>query len=292
MAHPLDAERSTAGSPPHPPEAGHPPLSRPTPYPRPADPVRSRPTPRPRSGAEPVPGPRGGPLVDGLALRSRPVDEPNVVDSPAVAAGMPVSDDQLVDVAELTDVGFIPDHGAVDVWSLVHRAQSGDAEAFGELYDHYATMVHRYVYHRVGDRATAEDVTSETFVRALRRIDSLSFQGRDVGAWLVTIARNIIRDHVKSSRFRLEVTTADMRDADRATDGPEDAVVQHLTNQQLLECVQQLGSEQQECIVLRFLHGLSVSETAEIMGKKDGAIKALQHRAVRRLAGLLPEGLR
>jgi RNA polymerase sigma-70 factor (TIGR02952 family) len=180
----------------------------------------------------------------------------------------------------------------VDVWALVARAQEGDAEAFGELYDHYVTMVHRYVYHRVGDRATAEDVTSETFVRALRRIDSLSFQGRDVGAWLVTIARNIIRDHVKSSRYRLEVVTADMRDADQATDGPEDSVVQHLTNQQLLACVQQLGSEQQECIVLRFLHGLSVSETAEIMGKKDGAIKALQHRAVRRLAGLLPDGLR
>ena len=180
----------------------------------------------------------------------------------------------------------------VDVWALVRRAQEGDAEAFGELYDHYVTMVHRYVYHRVGDRATAEDVTSETFVRALRRIDSLSFQGRDVGAWLVTIARNIILDHVKSSRYRLEVATADMRDADRATDGPEDAVVAHLTNRELLACVQQLGSEQQECIVLRFLHGLSVSETAEIMGKKDGAIKALQHRAVRRLAGLLPDGLR
>ena len=129
-------------------------------------------------------------------------------------------------------------------------------------------------------------------MRALRRIDSLSFQGRDVGAWLVTIARNIIRDHVKSSRYRLEVATADMRDADQATDGPEDAVVQHMTNQQLLACVQQLGSEQQECIVLRFLHGLSVSETAAIMGKKDGAIKALQHRAVRRLAGLLPDSLR
>jgi RNA polymerase sigma-70 factor (ECF subfamily) len=65
-----------------------------------------------------------------------------------------------------------------------------------------------------------------------------------------------------------------------------------LTNQQVLECVQQLNPEQQECIVLRFLHGLSVSETAEIMGKKDGAIKALQHRAVRRLAALLPDGLR
>jgi RNA polymerase sigma-70 factor (ECF subfamily) len=195
------------------------------------------------------------------------------------------------EVAALADAGVVPEPGQLDVWALVREAQAGDAEAFGRLYDHYVSMVHRYVYHRVGDRALAEDVTSETFVRALRRIDSLSFQGRDVGAWLVTIARNIIRDHVKSSRFRLEVSTADMRDADRATAGPEEAVLQRLTNEQLLICVKQLGSEQQECIVLRFLHGLSVAETAAVMGKKDGAIKALQHRAVRRLATLLPEGL-
>jgi RNA polymerase sigma-70 factor (TIGR02952 family) len=183
-----------------------------------------------------------------------------------------------------------PAPDTLDVWALVRGAQDGDAEAFGQLYDHYVTLVHRYAYHRLGDRATAEDVTSETFVRALRRIDSLSFQGRDVGAWLITIARNIIFDHVKSSRYRLEVATADMRDADRSTDGPEDAVLTMLSNKQVLSCVTQLNPEQQECIVLRFLHGLSVSETAQIMGKKDGAIKALQHRAVRRLATLLPEG--
>jgi RNA polymerase sigma-70 factor (TIGR02952 family) len=240
----------------HPLDAERPSAPPPRPSPRPRADERPRPTPYPRASAE------------GLAA----------VDAPGTPGP---------DVAEVA-----PAPPGVDVWALVRRAQEGDAEAFGRLYDHYVTMVHRYVYHRVGDRATAEDVTSETFVRALRRIDSLSFQGRDVGAWLVTIARNIIRDHVKSSRYRLEVTTADMRDADRATDGPEDAVVAHLTNRELLACVQQLGSEQQECIVLRFIHGLSVSETAEIMGKKDGAIKALQHRAVRRLAGLLPDGLR
>jgi RNA polymerase sigma-70 factor (TIGR02952 family) len=231
--------------------------------PRPSPGSRPRPTPHPRSSKEELPAPP-------------PVEQPE----PLPAA----------EPAVLAEAAPSPD--GVDVWALVRQAQEGDAEAFGRLYDHYVTMVYRYVYHRVGDRATAEDVTSETFVRALRRIDSLSFQGRDVGAWLVTIARNIILDHVKSSRYRLEVATADMRDADRATDGPEDAVVAHLTNRELLACVQQLGSEQQECIVLRFIHGLSVSETAAIMGKKDGAIKALQHRAVRRLAGLVPEGLR
>ncbi|MGY2083783.1 sigma-70 family RNA polymerase sigma factor [Blastococcus sp. SYSU DS0539] len=234
-----------------------------------------RPTPFPRSSSEALAVP-GSAAVPGTP--AEPAEDP---------AGLPA--DVVEELAARSGAGTA---GDVDVWALVRRAQGGDAEAFGQLYDHYVTLVHRYAYHRVGDRATAEDITSETFVRALRRIDSLSFQGRDVGAWLVTIARNIIRDQVKSSRFRLEISTADMRDADRATDGPEDAVLQHLTNEQLLACVRQLGSEQQECIVLRFLHGLSVSETAEIMGKKDGAIKALQHRAVRRLASLLPEGLR
>jgi RNA polymerase sigma-70 factor (TIGR02952 family) len=227
--------------------------------------------PRPTPGRRPVPSPRPSPFP-------RTNDGGHAAEESAEAA--------------VATVVLPADPDGIDVWALVHRAQNGDAEAFGELYDHYVTMVHRYVYHRVGDRATAEDVTSETFVRALRRIDSLSFQGRDVGAWLVTIARNIVLDHVKSSRYRLEVATADMRDADQLTDGPEDAVVAHLTNRELLACVQQLGSEQQECIVLRFIHGLSVAETAEIMGKKDGAIKALQHRAVRRLAGMLPDGLR
>jgi RNA polymerase sigma-70 factor (TIGR02952 family) len=281
---PLDAARQGTAAPS---ESN----GRPTPYPRPSPAARPsprpRPTPFPRAATETVPTPRPQPSPDAPA-------EPNVVVDTALDTELETGlEEELAeeDLTALADAGAPPENDGVDVWGLVRAAQAGDAEAFGRLYDHYVTMIHRYVYHRVGDRAMAEDVTSETFVRALRRIDSLSFQGRDVGAWLVTIARNIIRDHVKSSRYRLEVTTADMRDADRATDGPEDAVVQHLTNEQLLICVQQLNAEQQECIVLRFLHGLSVAETAAIMGKKDGAIKALQHRAVRRLAALLPEGL-
>ncbi|SEO65744.1 sigma-70 family RNA polymerase sigma factor [Trujillonella endophytica] len=250
--------------------AGLPPAPR-----RPSPGPRARPTPHPRVSEEVAP-PDAGPT--GPADDTAPAPEADPEDAALVA-----------EVAALEE--SLP-AGSVDVWGLVRDAQRGDAEAFGRLYDHYVTMVFRYLYHRVGDRTLAEDFTSETFVRALRRIDSLSFQGRDVGAWLVTIARNIVRDHVKSSRYRLEVSTADMRDADRATEGPEDAVVSRLTHEQLLACVRQLGSEQQECISLRFLQGLSVAETAAVMGKKDGAIKALQHRAVRRLAALLPEGLR
>ncbi|HEY3750758.1 MAG TPA: sigma-70 family RNA polymerase sigma factor [Pseudonocardiaceae bacterium] len=179
-----------------------------------------------------------------------------------------------------------------ETWALVEAAQAGDAGAFGQLYDQYVDSVFRYVLFRVGDRTLAEDVTSETFLRAFRRIGSLSYQGRDVGAWFVTIARNIVLDHVKSSRFRLEVATADPDDANNTQVGPEHQVITRLTHDELLRCVAQLGDDQRECIVLRFLQGLSVAETAVIMERNDGAIKALQHRAVRRLAQLLPAELR
>ena len=179
--------------------------------------------------------------------------------------------------------------------ALVHRAQAGDADAFGELYDRYVDLVYRYVFYRVGSAQVAEDLTSEAFLRALRRITSFTWQGKDVGAWFVTIARNLIADHYKSSRQRLETTTEDvstMAGAPRLVeDGPERAVLDAMQNEVLLQAVRQLGAEQQECVVLRFLQGLSVAETAQAMGKNDGAIKALQYRAIRSLGRLLPEGV-
>ena len=187
-----------------------------------------------------------------------------------------------------------PGDAAAEVWALVERAQAGESEAFGLIYDRYVDTVFRFVYFRVGNRQLAEDLTSDTFLRALKRIGSFTWQGRDLGAWLVTIARNLVADHFKSGRYRLEVTTGDVLDADREDRGPEGspeaAVVDHITNVALLTAVKQLNPEQQECIVLRFLQGFSVAETAQTMGKNEGAIKALQYRAVRALARLLPEG--
>ena len=178
--------------------------------------------------------------------------------------------------------------------ALVTRAQSGDGEAFGALYDQYVDMVYRYVLHRVGDRQVAEDLTSETFLRALRRLSSFTWQGRDIGAWFVTIARNLVADHYKSSRYRLELTTDDVAQsgAPPVVEGPEGEVLASLENAVLLDAVRRLGPEQQECVALRFLQGLSVQETALVMGKNDGAVKALQYRAVKALGRLLPEDLR
>jgi RNA polymerase sigma-70 factor (ECF subfamily) len=179
-------------------------------------------------------------------------------------------------------------------WELVRAAQRGDTTAFATLYDRHVDAVFRYVLLRVGDRHLAEDVTSETFLRALRRITSISYQGRDVGAWFTTIARNLVFDHVKSSRFRLEVVTDDVAEPGVSSDappGPEQQVISRTTNDELLRCIADLGDDQRECIILRFIQGYSVSETASIMQRNEGAVKALQHRAVRRLAKLLPRGV-
>jgi RNA polymerase sigma-70 factor (ECF subfamily) len=179
------------------------------------------------------------------------------------------------------------------VMALVIAAQAGEGEAFGLLYDRYAEVVHRYIAYRVGNHALAEDLTSETFLRALRRIGSYTWQGRDFGAWLVTIARNLIADHFKSSRYKLEIATSDLVEAgaERVSAGPENDVLAGLTHAVLLDAVRQLGTEQQECIVLRFLQGMTLAETAVVLGKNEGAVKALQYRAVKALGRLLPADL-
>lgn len=197
-------------------------------------------------------------------------------------------------------VGPVPGDAGYAVWTLVERAQDGDAEAFGQIYDRYFDMVFRFTYFRTGSRQLAEDLTADTFLRALKRIGSFTWQGRDLGAWLVTIARNLVADHYKSGKYRLEAATDDLAlmGAADATDSrvgwhrsdPETAVVDHFSNVALLKAVKQLNPEQQDCIVLRFLQGFSVTETALAMDKNEGAIKALQYRAVRTLRRLLPAG--
>jgi len=235
---------------------------------------------RPSSTSSPV-GTGAGPSTSNEASARKIPDGRSAPSLPAEDPAPPLA----------TGLGDIEAEHA-EAWTLVRAVQDGDGEAFGKLYDRYVDQVFRYVYYRVNDRALAEDFTSETFLRALRRISTINYQGRDIGAWFITIARNIVFDHTKSARFRLELTTGESVETTDFEASPETAVLAHLTNTRLLAAVNELGEEQKECIVLRFLHGLSVAETAAVMGKNDGAIKALQHRAVKRLASMLADELR
>lgn len=176
--------------------------------------------------------------------------------------------------------------------ALVELARQGDADAFGLLYDHYHGAVYRFLCYRTRSATLAEDLTSETFFRALRSMNGFRWQGKDFGAWLMTIARNLATDHFKAGRTRLELATEDMAQHDASTEGPEDAVLAGLTNEILLEALTQLPPEQRDCLVMRFLQGLSIAETAAALGRSDGAVKQLQLRGVRNLAKLMPEGIR
>jgi len=202
--------------------------------------------------------------------------------------------DELANPPTTMDTAQDPDESAKrEVWKIVTRVQQGDKEAFAQLYEGYHNAVLRFIHGRIQNRATAEELTSETFLRAFRHINDITWQGRDIGAWFFTIARNLIADHFKSSRFRLESPTgeppSDRPDPDRRNN-PETAATDYLTNRTLLTAVNQLNPEQRQCIVLRFLQGLSVAEVAQAMGKNEGAVKALQYRAVRNLRQNLPEG--
>ncbi|HEY3014517.1 MAG TPA: sigma-70 family RNA polymerase sigma factor [Nocardioides sp.] len=176
--------------------------------------------------------------------------------------------------------------------ALVELARKGDKEAFGLLYDHYHGSVFRFLYYRTRTTTLAEDLTSETFFRALRSMNSFRWQGKDFGAWLMTIARNLTMDHFKAGRTRLEQATEDMGVHDDATEGPETAVLNSLTNELLLAALKKLPAEQQDCLVMRFLQGMSIAETALVLDRSEGAVKQLQLRGVRNLAKLMPEGIR
>ncbi|MCA1696285.1 MAG: sigma-70 family RNA polymerase sigma factor, partial [Actinobacteria bacterium] len=174
-------------------------------------------------------------------------------------------------------------------WELVEAAQEGNREAFGQLYGRYVSEVSHFLGNRVRDRGLVEDLTSETFTRALRRIDSVSDQGRDPGAWFTTIARNLVLDHSKSSRYKLDTPTAQIDDRDSHDRGPEQTIIDRDTAAQLRRHVERLSADQRQSIQHRFFDDLSVAETAAAMGRSEGAVKALQHRAINHLRTSLTE---
>ena len=190
-----------------------------------------------------------------------------------------------------------------EVLRLVREAQEGSPHAFASLYDRYVDQVFAYVYHRVGHRQTAEDITSDVFVNALRRIGTYRYQGVDPGAWLVTIARNRCHDHFKSARFRLEAPVEDVFDtsgggapaaAAAGTDPdeqPETAALSREAAREVHAALAKLRGEQAEVLYLRFVQQMSVSEVAAVMGRNEQSIRALQYRALKALAKVVPEGL-
>lgn len=173
------------------------------------------------------------------------------------------------------------------VWEQVRAVQEGDSAAFAAIYQHYFDAIRGYVHNRISDADLADDITSETFLRALQRIECVTDQGKDLRAWLFTIARNLVIDLRKARWTRSTTTVIDVEPYVEPELGPESAVLERWTLAAVAEYFRRLSCAQRRCLTLRYFRELSVTETAEAMRRKDEAVRALQYRAIRRLAQML-----
>ncbi|MFK0112535.1 RNA polymerase sigma factor [Streptomyces sp. NPDC091217] len=175
------------------------------------------------------------------------------------------------------------------VAAIVDRARGGDREAFGVLYARYQPQIYAYLLRRTHDQQLSEDLTSDVFVRALTRIGAFTWRGSDFGAWLATIARNLLIDHYKSSRYRREVATGDMHDHDQAVVGDiGEHVTEHMVRADVLAVLRKalagLTPGQWECLWLRYWHALPFGEIGRRTGRSIHAVQAIKESALRKLS--------
>jgi len=174
-----------------------------------------------------------------------------------------------------------------DEESLVRRAQQHDHEAFGQLYEANFDKIYRYVVLRIGNEAEAEDMTQQVFVKALQSISSFRWMGAPFSAWLFRIAHNQVVDYLRKKTKRATVSLDESLSHD---DNPQLAAERKLDIEQLIAATKHLTKAQREVICLRFASELSTAQVAKVMGKSEGAIKALQHSAIVALRKALSVG--
>jgi RNA polymerase sigma-70 factor (ECF subfamily) len=168
--------------------------------------------------------------------------------------------------------------------ALVHAARCLNEDAWAEVYRRHSQQVYAYIYYRLGDQYTAEDLTADVVVKALAGIKGYSWRGTPLLAWLYRIAHNVTADHRKATARRMKVQAAgepelieDAQDHLRELDERTD----------MMRAIRALTEEQQQVVILRFYQGLSNAEVARIMGKPEGAVKALQSRGLRSLRRII-----
>ena len=158
----------------------------------------------------------------------------------------------------------------------VAKAIDGDVEAFGQLYQLYIDRIYRYVYYHVGDKMTAEDVTDEVFIRAWKSISSCKGREQTFSAWLYRIAHNYSIDVIRKNRKEISFENVNVAD----DSDPEKEAEDNLDLQNVLEAVKSLPDPQKQVILLKFIDDFENDEIGRIMGKRQGAVRALQMRAL------------
>ncbi|WP_158212292.1 RNA polymerase sigma factor [Natranaerobius trueperi] len=159
-----------------------------------------------------------------------------------------------------------------------------DEQAFEELYNYFFPKVYYYILQRVNNKAIAEDLVSNIFLKALRNLTSLK-NSRDFQGWLFSIARNALIDHYrKAGRKKEEASEAVSDDKTILYETPEDQLLIKEHNNQIYQALDTLSPEQSEVVILRFMHELKLKEIAKVIDKSEGAVKGLLYRALKKLS--------
>ena len=169
--------------------------------------------------------------------------------------------------------------------SLVERAVARDAQAFGELYDMHVVRVYRHIYYLVNNVSEAEDLTAQTFLQAWEAMDRYEDRGVSFASWLLRIAHNLAISYLRS-RHEGNQLHEGLMDQDSFRN-PERMTERQADGERVRQAILQLGHEQRQVIILRFVEDLEYREVAEIVGKSVAAVRVIQHRALCTLRRLM-----
>jgi RNA polymerase sigma-70 factor, ECF subfamily len=172
-----------------------------------------------------------------------------------------------------------PKAQAKHVRRLVEQAQAGERAALEELYLIHFDRIYSYLQLSVGNRHDAEDLTTQTFLRMLESIGKFRWQSAPFSAWLFRIAHNLAMDHFRRNRrWQPEEEVPEPPGSEEAS--AEEAALHAIGGQSMLSMIDRLSTEQQQVLTLKFVFNFGNPEAAAILGKTEGAIKSLQHRAL------------
>ena len=171
------------------------------------------------------------------------------------------------------------------VGALVERAQQGDAEAFGALYDRFQPEIVRYLAHRTGDADAAEDLAQQVFLKAWQAIPRYEARGVPFKAWLYRMAHNQMVDHFRTKRQTTDLEGIDVPEEAEA----EEFVLAAEMSEALTLALGRLSEDHRQVLTLRFLMEKSAREIAEIMGRKEVTVRGLQMRALQALRRAIEE---
>jgi RNA polymerase sigma-70 factor (ECF subfamily) len=170
---------------------------------------------------------------------------------------------------------------------LALETASGNRDAFTEIYEALVEAIYGYLFWNLGSREDAEDITEEVFLRCLVKIDSYNPHRGAFKAWAFRIARNLMVDHQRRGGRRARSELGEELEQDLP--GPPEKAEQAERTKALREALEELTFMQRQVILMKFFAGMSNAETASALARREGAINALQHRALRRMGKILED---